>query len=142
MLHGGLVSNGRLVRGLRGQNGGDAVHRRLLDSAVRDIGTTRVRSVPGKCTAHEESAWTQERRAGEPMAVKTSPPRPAQQLVPTHGGNPSGADILAAAGSACAGCLDLHPAHAKGVDSDECAISECDQRSEWNDRPSHRARGP
>src|SRR5580704_18367917 len=74
------------------------------------------------------------------MAVKASHPWPAQQLVPAYGGNPGGADVLAATRRTCARCVDLHPAHTEGVDSDECAIGERDQRSEWTDRTSHRAR--
>src|SRR5271167_2814358 len=74
------------------------------------------------------------------MAVKASHPWPAQQLVPAYGGNPGGADVLAATGRTCARGVDLHPAHTEGVDADECAIGERDQRSEWTDRTSHRAR--
>ncbi len=48
------------------------------------------------------------RRAREPMAVRASHPWPAQQLVPAYGGNPGGADVLAATGRTCARCVDLH----------------------------------
>src|SRR5271167_4045766 len=62
------------------------------------------------------------------MAVKASHPWPAQQLVPAYGGNPGGADVLAATGRTCARGVDLHPAHTEGVDADECAIGERDPR--------------
>src|SRR5437868_1719158 len=52
MLHRGLASFGGLVGGVWSKDGCDAVHRRVLDSAVRNLGSARVRGVSGKRAAH------------------------------------------------------------------------------------------
>src|ERR1700694_5458895 len=140
MLHGGLASFSGLVAGLWSEDGGDAVHRRLLDSAVRDSGRTWVRGLFGKRAAHQESARAQERRPREPVVAEAAHLRTTQQLVPTDGRNPRGADLLAATGRACTRGVHLHPADAEGADADERAVGECDQRSERVNRTNDCAR--
>src|ERR1700694_817 len=64
MLHGGLASFSGLVAGLWSEDGGDAGHRRLLDSAVADPGRACTRGVHLH-PADAEGADADERAVGE-----------------------------------------------------------------------------
>src|ERR1700730_10777819 len=127
MLHSGLASFGGLVGGVWGGDSGDAIDWCLLDSALRDFRGARFRSIPGERTAHQESAGAQKRRTREPMVTKATHLRITEQLLPTHIGNPCGADLLAAAGRACARGVKVHPEDAQNLDPDERAVSQRDQ---------------
>ena len=69
----------------------------ILDSGVRHSGGGRFGSVSGECPGHEESAWAQERRAGESMADEAAHLRAAAELVSAVAGDSNDEDVLAAA---------------------------------------------
>jgi hypothetical protein len=52
--------------------GGDAVYRSVLVAGLRDPDGEGARGVSGICTAYQESAWTEDRRAGMPVAAATA----------------------------------------------------------------------
>src|SRR5664279_4679674 len=72
VFYGGLVSSGGLATKLWREDCSHAVYRRVLDSAVRHSGGARLRGLFGECPAHQESARTQERRAGEPVVAEVA----------------------------------------------------------------------
>ena len=55
--------------------------------------------------------------------------RIVEQLFPTTFGDSRPSYLLATTGRACAGGGDVHSTYAESFDADECANSECDQRS-------------
>src|SRR5258706_8814164 len=75
--------------------------------------------------------------AGEPVVAEIAHLRVAEQLVPTAFGDSRASYLLAATGRTRAGGGDVCSTYAEGLDADECAISECNQRCEWSDRTSH-----
>src|SRR5215469_5664254 len=93
MLHRRLASDGGLAGGVRCSNDSDAIDWRILDSPVRDPGTTGVRDLSGECTTHQEPAGAEERCTRESMAAEVAHLRIAQQLVPAHRRNPCGAEL-------------------------------------------------
>ncbi len=130
----GLVSSGGLVTKLWREDRSHAVYRRLLDSAVRHSGSARLRGLFGECPAHQESARTQERRAGEPVVAEVAHLWIAEQLVPTAGGDSGVTHVLAATSGARTWCSDLHATDAESTDPDESATGQCDQRHQRADR--------
>src|SRR5215472_9740831 len=93
MLHRRFATDGRLVGGVWRSNGSDAIDWCLLDSPVRDLGTTGVRDLSGERTTHQEPARAQERCTRESMAAEVAHLRITQQLVPAHRRNPCGAEL-------------------------------------------------
>src|SRR5439155_19730663 len=121
--------SGGLVTELRSQHRGHAVHRGLLDSALRDLGRTRVRGVSGQRAAHQESAGAQERCAGEPVVAKVAYLRVTKQLVPTTSRDSSATNLLEATRRTRSGRGDVHSADRESVDTDVLAVGECDERN-------------
>src|SRR6266567_3156622 len=119
MLHSGLASAGGLVGGVWGGDSGDAIDWCVLDSTLRDFGRARFASIAGERAAHQESAGAQERRTREPMVAEAAHLRITEQLLPAGGGNPGGADLLAAAGRAGTRGDHMHSADAEGANPDE-----------------------
>jgi len=67
------------------------------------------------------------------MAVEVAHVRIVAEFVPARRRDPEVADDLAVAEPPGAGCQRRDPAHAKSVDDDERAVSQCDQRHQWAD---------
>src|ERR1700680_458347 len=83
MLHGGLASCGGLVEGVWSRDDSDAVHRRILDSAVRDLRRTWLRDLSGERPAHQKPAGAQKRRARKPVVAEAAYLRMAHELHPS-----------------------------------------------------------
>ena len=66
--------------------------------SVRHSGRTRLRGLPGECTAHQELARTQERCAGKPVAAEIAHLRIAQKFLTTNFGDSGPSHLLAATG--------------------------------------------
>src|SRR5260370_39926583 len=113
MFHRRSSSVGKLVAELRSEVRGLAVYRGVLDSPVRHFGRTRVRGLSGQREAYQESAGTQERCAGEPVATEATPPRIVEQLIPTTFEDSDPAYLLAAAATTRHGSGELGGRHAQ-----------------------------
>src|SRR6266436_4183973 len=127
MFHRRSSSVGKLVAELRSEVRGLAVYRGVLDSPVRHFGRTRVRGLSGQREAYQESAGTQERCTGEPVATEATHLRIVEQLIPTTFENSDPAYLLAAAATTRYGSRDLCATNAESPDADEHSVSECDQ---------------
>src|SRR5665213_1142311 len=97
MFHRGPSGSGAVFKRARHCDGGDAVYGGVLDPAVRRAGGSRFRGLPGQRAGYQKSAWTQERRAREPVAVEVAYLRTVAELLSPHLGDPGAAYVLAAA---------------------------------------------
>ena len=127
MLHRGPSGTGAVFEGARHCDGGDAVDGGVLDPAVRRAGGGRFRGVPGQRAGHQKSAWTQERRAREPVAVEVAYLRTVAELLSPHLGDPGAAYVLASARRTHSHRDGVCAAHAEGADTDESATGQCDR---------------
>src|SRR5215471_5554591 len=118
-------------------DGGDAIHRSLLDPGVRHSASRRTGGVSGECAGDQESAGQEIGRAGKPMADEAAHLWAAAEFLPAGAGDPEDEDLLAPAERSDPERRAAHPAHAEGTDRDERAVGECDQRFERSDRPGH-----
>ena len=73
-----------------------AIHGRLLDRRLRPSGRGWLRSASGECPGDEESAGTEQRRAGEPMADEAAPLWVSAKLVSAIAGDSNDEDVLEA----------------------------------------------
>jgi hypothetical protein len=109
----------------------------LQSTGVYWTGRTRLRGLSGQRTAHQESARTEERCAGKPVATETTHLRLAEQLVPTNVQDPDAAYLLAAATTTCGGSGHPCATYAESPNANEYLADQCDQRSEWGDRTAY-----
>jgi len=113
---------GGLVKELWSEDRGHAVDESVLDPYLRDSRRPWLRGVSGQCAAHQESAGTQERCAGEPVVAEIAHPWVVEQLVPTAFGDSCASYLLAATGRTCAWSGDVCSTYAESVDADERAV--------------------
>src|SRR5258708_11491214 len=113
MFHRRSSSVGKLVAELRSEVRGLAVYRGVLDSPVRHFGRTRVRGLSGQREAYQESAGTQERCAGEPVATEATHLRIVEQLIPTTFEDSDPAYLPAAAATTLSRRNTLSPTNAE-----------------------------
>lgn len=98
VFHRGLAQAGRMAEALWSSYGGHAIHRSLLDSAVRHSGATWSGSVPGERERDAESAGPQERCPGMPVALEAPHPRPFAEFLSSHRRSAPRAHAVAATG--------------------------------------------
>ena len=82
-FYGGPASSGGLVTELWSEDCGHAVDGSILDPHLRNSRRPWLRGVSSQCAAHQESAGTQERCAGEPVVAEIAHLWVVEQLVPT-----------------------------------------------------------
>ncbi len=81
-----------------------------------------LRGVSGQCAAHQESAGTQERCAGEPVVAEIAHPWVVEQLVSAAFGDSCASYLLAATGRTCAWSGDVRSTYAESVDANERTV--------------------
>src|SRR2546429_6806349 len=94
MHHRPAKGDGRLAKAMQNSNSRDAIHRSLLGCGIRHSGTSGFGGVPGECPGHEESARTQERRAGESMVDEATHLRTVAKFLSAIAEDPHDADLL------------------------------------------------
>src|SRR5215470_7031474 len=114
-----------------------AIHRSLLGRGIRHSRTSGFGGVPGECPGHEESAWAEERRAGESMADEAAHLWTVAKFVPAITRDSRDADLLAAAQRSRAECGPAYSADAEDADADESAVGQCVDRYQRSNRTSH-----
>src|ERR1700722_14951701 len=139
MFYVGLAKAGRVPDPVPDQNGGDAVHRGVLDTGIRRVGRGRLPGMAGECARHQESTGAEKRCAGKPMAIEAAHLWIAEEVVSADAGNTCLANVLAGTGRVRPASRNLHSAHAQGADGDERAIGDRAQRPEWSYRHEHSA---
>src|SRR2546429_8416914 len=95
--HRGAEGDGRLAAAVPDPHRRDAIHGRVLGRRIRHSRTSRFGSVLGECPGHEESARTQERRAGESMVDEATHLRTVAKFLSAIAEDPHDADLLAPA---------------------------------------------
>src|SRR5207302_1783910 len=111
--HRGAEGDGRLAAAVPDPHRRDAIHGRVLGRRIRHSRTSRFGSVLGECPGHEESARTQERRAGESMVDEATHLRTVAKFLSAIAEDPHDADLLAPAQSSGAEC---QPAYSGGTE--------------------------
>src|ERR1700693_3044528 len=76
---------------------GAAVHRGVLDCLVRCFARSGLRGVLGECAIHQEPAWAQQARSGEPVADEAAHLWFVAQLLPSAASDSLAAELLATA---------------------------------------------
>ena len=104
---------------------------------VRGAGRTGLPGDAGGPQTHQERAWSQDRRAGLPVATAAAHLRPAVGGFPTRRGDPTLTQLPAAAGHAGAVRGPTYPAHAESLDPDERKTPPRHQRYHRQDRHGH-----
>ena len=95
---GGPVPSGGLVGPVRCGDRGHGVHRRVLDTPVRGAGRAGLPGDAGGPQTHQERAWSQDRRAGLPVAAATAHLRPAVGGLPSRWGYPDAYAVTCGSG--------------------------------------------
>src|SRR5450755_4147772 len=111
MFYAGPAGNGELAGAVRNRNGRHAIHRGVLDCALRHPGRTGDSGVCGERQRHEEFAGTQDGYPGMSMVVEIACLRNAAKFVPAGRGDLGDADVLAAAAATYWGCVALYSAY-------------------------------
>ena len=124
----GAAPDGGLAEAARNRRRSNAIDGSVLDSGIRNSGTSRVSGVFNQRAGHQKPTGTQDRCTRMSMAAEAAYLRAAAELVSADGGNSSSADDLAFARPAGEACIAGDPTHAEGVDNDECADRQCHQR--------------
>src|SRR6266853_6092756 len=93
-------------------------------------------SLPGERAGDEESAGSQKRCAGEPMADEAAHLRAVAKFVPAVATDPQDADVLAAAQGSDRERGPAHSTDAEDADADEYPGGQCVERCERSDRTS------
>src|SRR5713226_8106602 len=119
MFHGGSGEASGLAQTARHRNGGDAIDRGVLDSAVRHSFPARDPSDAGQCARHQEHAGTENGRAGMPVAVEAARVWIVEEFVPAGRADPGDADFVASAAAAHSRRLAYASAYAEGAHADE-----------------------
>src|ERR1035438_1377122 len=126
-----------MAEGVPDQDGGDAIHRRVLDSGIRRIRAAWLRCMAGECEGHQESSGEEERRSGKPMVAEVAYLRVIEEVVPADAGDPCLADLLARTGRIRATSRRLHSADAEGTDRDEPSVNDGTERPQRSNGNEH-----
>src|SRR6266446_4194622 len=108
-----------MVEGLPSKHRGHGGHRRVLDEPLRPTGGRRFGSGAGGPSLGQTGAWTQERRAGLPMAATVAHLWVAARGFSTRLGRPGFARAMPATGRYRDERRRLPAAGAKGPGADE-----------------------
>src|SRR4051812_4016110 len=122
---------------MRGRDGGDGVDRRLLDSALRDPRSARLRGGGGERPRRQARPGPQDRCQRRRLAAAPARIRAVAGQLPAQGRDRDPAELPAPARAAARGGGRPHPAHAEGADRDEPAAPSRRRGRDGRDGPAH-----
>src|SRR4051795_9011717 len=122
---------------MRGRDGGDGVDRRLLDSALRDPRSARLRGGGGERPRRQARPGPQDRCQRRRLAAAPARIRAVAGQLPAQGRDRDPAELPAPARAAARGGGRPHPAHAESADRDEPAAPSRRRGRDGRDGPAH-----